>query len=475
MSARAELFDTTPKKHVFHRVIVSSLVLLLSCTLASGEQTPHKPLVTKLAKDPITSLYTITIKADKSPLLLDLTGRSSGRRAHPHRRRHRTPLWHASPVRAAARPASSAHAAARTWSRGRDAPAPATRSPATAPPAASRASVVRRSLLRSLPAGATGVAGFSRRPLSLPSQLAAQRGFGGKFALCLPDFATLGYGDVPPDPYFTPLLTNPVNAAGYYIPVKGISVSWHEVDAPAALLRGALDLDAATGRGGVVLSTATPYMIMRPDVFRAFAKAFDAAITRGKNPTSTVKRVVPAPKPFELCYKGGFPTTLKRPVSRDVPRINLELGGGATGNWTLFNDNYMVQVDGATCLAILPVGPGGMPVDGEPAVVIGGKQLENNLLVFDLEKQSYTLIDIDTSRAIAGPSETEPEVGDVGGGAHGDEDDEAWSQPRESYVGLGFNSLQGAWEHYNSYALRIAFSVKMNTFEAIYFYRQVGK
>uniref|UniRef100_M8BJ25 Basic 7S globulin 2 n=1 Tax=Aegilops tauschii TaxID=37682 RepID=M8BJ25_AEGTA len=402
MSARAELFDTTPKKHVFHRVIVSSLVLLLSCTLASGEQTPHKPLVTKLAKDPITSLYTITIKADKSPLLLDLTGRSSGRRAHPHRRRHRTPLWHASP-------------------------------------------------------------------------LAAQRGFGGKFALCLPDFATLGYGDVPPDPYFTPLLTNPVNAAGYYIPVKGISVSWHEVDAPAALLRGALDLDAATGRGGVVLSTATPYMIMRPDVFRAFAKAFDAAITRGKNPTSTVKRVVPAPKPFELCYKGGFPTTLKRPVSRDVPRINLELGGGATGNWTLFNDNYMVQVDGATCLAILPVGPGGMPVDGEPAVVIGGKQLENNLLVFDLEKQSYTLIDIDTSRAIAGPSETEPEVGDVGGGAHGDEDDEAWSQPRESYVGLGFNSLQGAWEHYNSYALRIAFSVKMNTFEAIYFYRQVGK
>jgi hypothetical protein len=26
-------------------------------------------------------------------------------------------------------------------------------------------------------------------------------------------------------------------------------------------------------------------------------------------------------------------------------------------------------------------------VDGEPAMVIGGKQLENNLLVFDLEKQ----------------------------------------------------------------------------------------
>uniref|UniRef100_A0A8R7TZ56 Xylanase inhibitor C-terminal domain-containing protein n=2 Tax=Triticum urartu TaxID=4572 RepID=A0A8R7TZ56_TRIUA len=81
-----------------------------------------------------------------------------------------------------------------------------------------------------------------------------------------------------------------------------------------------------------------------------------------------------APKPFELCYKGGFPK-LKRPVRRDVPRINLELGDGATGNWTLFNDNYMVQVDGAMCLAILPMGPGGMSVEGGPAVVIGGKQL----------------------------------------------------------------------------------------------------
>ena len=74
MSARAKLFHPTPKNHVFHRAILSSLVLMLSCTPASGEQTPHKPLVTKLAKDPITSLYTITVKADKSPLLLDLAG-----------------------------------------------------------------------------------------------------------------------------------------------------------------------------------------------------------------------------------------------------------------------------------------------------------------------------------------------------------------------------------------------------------------
>ncbi|KAM3353416.1 hypothetical protein ACQJBY_024529 [Aegilops geniculata] len=407
MSARAKLLHTAPKNHVFHRVIVASLVLLLSCTAASGEQTPHKPLVSKLAKDPITSLYTITIKADKSPLLLDLAG-SIVWSTCPPSSAHNTVACQSGPCGGAAsqqcprrcphvEPGSGCACACN----------PVTRECSTGGltsfamsanttdgtmdllPEESFAVVgacAPSSLLRSLPAGATGVAGFSRRALSLPSQLAAQRGFGGKFALCLPDFATLGYGDVPPDPYFTPLLTNPANAAGYYIPVKGISVSWHDADAPAALLRGALDLHAVTGRGGVVLSTATQYMTMRPDVFRAFAKAFDAAITRGRDPTSTVKRVVPAPKPFELCYKGGFPM-LERPVSRDVPRINLELGDGATGNWTLFNDNYMVQGDGAMCLAILPMGPGGMPVEGEPAVVIGGKQLENNLLVFDLEKQ----------------------------------------------------------------------------------------
>lgn len=45
-----------------------------------------------------------------------------------------------------------------------------------------------------------------------------------------------------------------------------------------------------------------------------------------------------------------------------------------------------MQVDGAMCVGILEMGPGAMPVDGELAMVIGGKTMENNLLVFDLEK-----------------------------------------------------------------------------------------
>lgn len=52
----------------------------------------------------------------------------------------------------------------------------------------------------------------------------------------------------------------------------------------------------------------------------------------------------------------------------------------------MLNNNYLVQVDGAMCVGVLEMEPGAMPVDGEPAAVIGGKTIENNLLVFDLEK-----------------------------------------------------------------------------------------
>ncbi|EMS51325.1 Basic 7S globulin 2 [Triticum urartu] len=312
---RMQKITPNPKNYVvLHRIIVSSLFLLLSCTAASGQQAPYKPLISRLAKDLNTSLYTIIIKADKSPLLLDLAGSLGG--------------------------------------------------------------------------------------------------FGGKFALCLPVFAIFGdspvnltapgqapgYVDYTTIIPYTPLLTNPANAAGYYIPVKSISVSWHEADAQAILPSGALELDPGAGTGGVVLSTTRPYMMMRPDVYEPFAKAFDDAFTRyirdafaararGRNVPATSVERVPAPKPFEICYNAGF-MRLKRPSAYDVPRIQLELGAGATWkNWTLYGDNYLVKVDGALCLGILRMGPGGMPVDGEPAVVIGAKQLENNLLVFDLEKQ----------------------------------------------------------------------------------------
>ena len=39
----------------------------------------------------------------------------------------------------------------------------------------------------------------------------------------------------------------------------------------------------------------------------------------------------------------------------------------------------------------------------------------------------------------------------------------AGSQPMEPFVGMRFDTLQGAKDHYNDYALKIGFSIKMNT------------
>ncbi|XP_062208734.1 chitinase CLP-like [Phragmites australis] len=409
-----------PMVYLFPLAISSLALLLLPCTVVASEQTPYKPLIARVTKDHNTSLYTISIK-NGEPLVVDLAGSlvwstcpykhgtvpcesdtcRVANQQHPRRCRYVDAGWFGAnresgwgcactghPFNSVTGECSIGDLTSMAMS------ANTTNGTHMLYPESFTAvgSCAPDRLSRSLPEGATGVAGFSRWQLSLPSQLSSQRKFGNVFALCLPGFATFGntsvylgeagfrlvdYTGIIP---YTPLLQNPRNPGGYYIPVKGISVSWHGVYVPASLPGGVLDLDVHAGRGGVVLSTVTYYTIMRPDVFRPFARAFDEAITRGR--MTDMKRV-PAVKPFELCYNGVVPL-LKRPVKYDVPLINMELAG-ATGNWTVFND-YLVHVEGAMCLGILEMGPGGMPVDGEPSVVVGGKMLENNLLVFDLEK-----------------------------------------------------------------------------------------
>lgn len=104
----------------------------------------------------------------------------------------------------------------------------------------------------------------------------------------------------------------------------------------------------------------------------------------GRDRYSSVARVA-GEKPFELCYGGTGGFALMKRAGYDAPAITLELGDGATGNWTILNGNYLVR---GTCVGIVEMGPEGMPVDGEPAVVLGGMQLENILMVFDLDKRT---------------------------------------------------------------------------------------
>jgi hypothetical protein len=93
---------------------------------------------------------------------------------------------------------------------------------------------------------------------------------------------------------------------------------------------------------------------------------------------------MPAVAPFELCYD-TFSLRRVRVLGWDVPSIRLELGAGASMNWTVASGNSMVQAaDRTLCLAVVEMGPGAAH---GAAVVIGGYQVEDNLLVFDEDKE----------------------------------------------------------------------------------------
>ncbi|CAL4972231.1 unnamed protein product [Urochloa decumbens] len=230
-----------------------------------------------------------------------------------------------------------------------------------------------RSLLAGrLPRGAAGVAGLASSGLALPAQGVAI--FGGGPLFLLPESAA---GDLTKTLSFTSLHSRRGNPS-YYLPVKAIAVGKAPVRLPGDALA------AGGGGGGVVLGTTAPYTALRRDVYRPFVDAFDAALKREWNGT----RKVPAVAPFELCYDSR---TLPGPtrIGWLVPDIDLVLEGGKT-NWTFGGLSSMVDVKNFTvaCLGFVEMKmPEKEGYGGAPAVVIGGFQMEDHVLQFDLQKR----------------------------------------------------------------------------------------
>ncbi|XBH79082.1 hypothetical protein VPH35_105139 [Triticum aestivum] len=79
----------------------------------------------------------------------------------------------------------------------------------------------------------------------------------------------------------------------------------------------------------------------------------------------------------------------------------------------------------------------------------------------NMQSESYTLEE--TNTIVAGPTETELRAGAVGVDRNPMDEDEAGSRPMEPFVRMRFDTLQCAKDHYNDYALRMGFSIKMNT------------
>ncbi|PNY18080.1 pentatricopeptide repeat-containing protein mitochondrial-like, partial [Trifolium pratense] len=96
-----------------------------------------------------------------------------------------------------------------------------------------------------------------------------------------------------------------------------------------------------------------------------------------------LKRVTSV-SPFEACFDSTS-------IENSVPRIDLELQGGV--QWTIHETNVMVNVKKTVaCLAFVDGGTELRMLFTKASIVIGGHQLEDNLLVFDLASSKLSLV-----------------------------------------------------------------------------------
>ncbi|KAI5680305.1 hypothetical protein M9H77_01532 [Catharanthus roseus] len=251
-------------------------------------------------------------------------------------------------------------------------------------------------LLKGLANGVTGLAALGRFNFSLPAQLS--RAFSSPliFALCLPRSTSSGNGvaffnsagpysflpgiDLSKSLIYTPLILNPYGGTvityvlrpsdEYFIGVTAVKVNGKAVPLNQTLLI----INQENGFGGTKITTSTPYTILHTSIYKAVTEAFvrESALF---NLTQTTPL-----KPFNICFAGDrIPSTRTGPA---VPTIDLVLQKDEVF-WRIFGSNSMVRLkrngQDVLCLGFVDGGS-----DPRTSIVIGGYQIEDNLLQFDL-------------------------------------------------------------------------------------------
>ncbi|TKY72122.1 Basic 7S globulin [Spatholobus suberectus] len=253
--------------------------------------------------------------------------------------------------------------------------------------------------LNGLPKNSKGIIGLAKSQLVLPMQLASANKLPPKFSLCLPSsnkqgFTNLlvGAGEHPRGMskflQTTPLVVNPVSTGAisvkgvpskeYFIDVKAVRIDDHVVNLKPSLL----SIDNK-GNGGTKISTMSPFTELQTSVYKPFVRDF-----LKKASDRRLKRVASVP-PFEACFDS---TTIGNSVTGPVvPTIDLVLRGGV--QWTIHGANSMVMAKkNVACLAFVDGGTEARMSFVKASIVIGGYQLQDNLLVFDVasSKLSFT-------------------------------------------------------------------------------------
>lgn len=238
--------------------------------------------------------------------------------------------------------------------------------------------------LNGLPKNSKGIIGLARSQLALPNQLALANKLPPKFSLCLPSsnhqgFTNLLVGaggkDVSKFVQTTPLIVNPISTGAvsvkgvpskeYFIDVKSVKIDGHVVNLKPSLL----SIDKK-GNGGTKISTMSPFTELESTVYKTFIRDF-----LKKASDRRLKRVASVP-PFEACFDS---TT----IGLNVPTIDLVLQGGV--QWTIHGPNSIIMPKkNVACVAIVDGGTEPRMSFVKASIVIGGYQLEDNLLVFDL-------------------------------------------------------------------------------------------
>ncbi|KAG5560089.1 hypothetical protein RHGRI_003399 [Rhododendron griersonianum] len=243
-------------------------------------------------------------------------------------------------------------------------------------------------LLEGLAGGVKGMAGLGRTKISLPAQFSAAFSFPRKFAVCLSSstrssgvmffgngpYMLLPNTDASASLIYTPLIVNPVSTAGsyfqgeassdYFIGVKSINIGGKAVPNINASL-----LTIHQGNGGTKISTVNPYTVLETSIYKAVTEFFRAQLPGVP--------MVAAVAPFGLCFNSTNISSTR--VGPGVPFIDLVLQSESV-YWTIVGANSMVQVsDEVLCLGFVDGG-----LNPRTSIVIGGYQIEDNLLQFDL-------------------------------------------------------------------------------------------
>ncbi|WOG84344.1 hypothetical protein DCAR_0103527 [Daucus carota subsp. sativus] len=237
-------------------------------------------------------------------------------------------------------------------------------------------------LLQGLPSGSTGILGLGHSQLSLPTQLANQYNFTEKFAICLsPSTNSNGVIFIGEEPYvffpgidiskiliYTPLAITSKNAREfsdpheYWINVRYIRINGRHVP-----------LNSSYTKIKTKFSTINPYTILETSVYNSVTNYFIREAIAANN------TLVDEVAPFRVCFSTAEETgSLTRP---GMPFVDLMLQSEIVF-WRIFEPNLMVPVNNNTaCLGFLDGG-----INQKYGIIVGGYQLEDNFVEFDMVK-----------------------------------------------------------------------------------------